>query len=157
MKTKALVTISILILTVLTLIAPLCYAKNEASRPFKVVMKASGQATPLSATLLEIVITGSGQATHMGKSSVWQHHVVDLTSMTFFDGEYILTAANGDTVEGSYYGYLVPTSVGFEIHGLFTVDGGTGRFADASGGGSALGIQYFDNTAELGLYGTIAY
>jgi hypothetical protein len=52
---------------------------------------------------------------------------------------------------------LVPTSVGFEIHGSFTIEGGTGRFAGAYGGGSASGIQYYDNSADLALDGMITY
>jgi hypothetical protein len=129
---------------------------DDNSRPFKATAKAYavvGQVGPI----LEISISGSGHATHMGKISIWQHHYVDLISMTFYDGRFVWTAANGDTIEGGYFGSMVPTSVGFEIHGQFTIDGGTGRFEDAVGGGIASGMQYFDNTADLRLDGTITY
>jgi hypothetical protein len=105
--------------------------------------------------ILEIYISGSGHSTHMGNISVWQHHFVNVMTMTFYGGEFVWTAANGDTIEGGYYGSMVPTSVGFEIHGYFTIDGGTGRFEGAEGGGIASGMQYFDNTADLKLDGTI--
>ena len=125
-------------------------------RPFKATGK--GSAAALSGPpILEIVVTGSGHSTHMGKVDIWQHHFVNVITMTFYDGTFVWTAANGDTIDGSYSGSLIPTSAGFEIHGSFTIDGGTGRFAGASGGGAALGMQYFDNTAELELDGTITY
>lgn len=124
------------------------------SVPFKATAKAYAVAVS-PPPILEIYISGNGYATLMGRISVWQHHFVDLTTMTFYGGEWVWTAANGDTVKGGYYGSMVPTSVGFEIHGYFTIDGGTGRFANAVGGGIASGMQYFDNTADLRLDGTI--
>jgi len=127
---------------------------EDHSVPFKATAKAYAVAVS-PPPILEIFITGNGHATHMGNISIWQHHFVDLTTMTFYGGEWVWTAANGDTVEGGYYGSMVPTSVGFEIHGYFTIDGGTGRFENAEGGGIASGMQYFDNTADLRLDGTI--
>jgi len=129
---------------------------EDNSRPFKATAKAYAVAVS-PPPILEIYITGNGHATHMGNISIWQHHFVNVISMTFYDGRFVWTAANGDTIEGGYYGSMVPTSVGFEIHGYFTIDGGTGRFEDAVGGGIASGMQYFDNTADLRLDGTITY
>ena len=137
----------------------ICAAYAESGlqeRPFKATGK--GSAVVLSGPpILEIVVTGSGHSTHMGKIGIWQHHLVSVITMTFYDGTFVWTAADGDTIEGSYSGNLVPTSAGFEIHGSFMIDGGTGRFAGASGSGAALGMQYNDNTAELELDGTISY
>jgi hypothetical protein len=127
---------------------------EDHSVPFKATAKAYAVAVS-PPPILEIFITGNGQATHMGKISIWQHHFVDLTTMTFYGGEWVWTAANGAILEGGYYGSMVPTSVGFEIHGYFTIDGGTGRFENAEGGGIASGMQYFDNTCDLRLDGTI--
>ncbi len=124
--------------------------------PFKATAKAYAVAVS-PPPILEIFISGNGHATHMGNISIWQHHFVDLTTMTFYGGEWVWTSANGDTVEGGYYGSMVPTSVGFEIHGYFTINGGTGRFENAVGDGIASGMQYFDNTADLRLDGTITY
>lgn len=129
---------------------------EDYSVPFKATAKAYAVAVG-GPPILEISLSGSGHATHMGKVSIWQHHFVNVISMTFYDGRFVWTAANGDTIEGGYYGSMVPTSVGFEIHGHFTIDGGTGRFEDAVGGGIASGMQYFDNTADLRLDGTITY
>ena len=108
--------------------------------------------------ILDIYISGSGYATYLGKISVRQHHYVDLTTMTFYGGTYTDTAANGDTIFGIYHGYMVPLQNGdLEIHGIFTIDGGTGRFCDVVGGGRALGVQHPDNTAWLLLLGTIIF
>ena len=131
-------------------------AVQDHSRPFKATAKAYAVAVG-DFPILEITISGNGQATHMGNISIWQHHYVNVMTMTFYDGRFVWTAANGDTIEGGYYGTMVPTSVGFEIHGHFTIDGGTGRFGNAVGGGIASGMQYFDNTADLRLDGTITY
>ena len=129
---------------------------EKNSVPFKANAKANAVVVS-PPPILEIYVYGSGHSTHMGNTTVWQHHFVDVISMTFYDGTFVWTAANGDTLTGSYHGSLVPTSIGFEIHGYFTIDGGTGRFGDATGGGIASGMQYFDNTADLSLDGTIAY
>ena len=130
--------------------------REKYSVPFKANAKAYAVAV-IDYPILEITISGSGHATHMGEISIWQHHFVNVITMTFYDGEFVWTAANGDTIEGGYYGSMVPTSVGFEIHGHFTIDGGTGRFENAVGGGLASGMQYFDNTADLRLDGTITF
>jgi hypothetical protein len=130
--------------------------REDHSVPFKATAKAYAVAVS-PPPILEIYISGNGHATHMGNISIWQHHFVDVRTMTFYDGRWVWTAANGDTIEGGYYGSMVPTSVGYEIHGHFWIDGGTGRFENAVGGGIASGMQYFDNTADLRLDGTITF
>lgn len=130
-------------------------ALSEEEVPFRARGKCNAVLVGQVGPVLEIDISGRGYATHMGIVSIWQHHFVDLSSMTFYGGRFIWTAANGRAIEGGYYGSMVPTAVGFEIHGYFTIDGGTGRFENAVGGGIASGMQYFDNTADLRLDGTI--
>jgi hypothetical protein len=156
-KKIAVAVITIALLVSSTILISAVYAKSGVKeRPFKATGK--GSAVALSGPpILEIVVTGSGHSTHMGKVDIWQHHFVNIITMTFYDGTFVWTASNGDKIEGSYYGSLIPTSAGFEIYGSFTIDGGTGRFAGASGGGGASGMQYNDNTAELELDGTISY
>jgi hypothetical protein len=117
-----------------------------------------GPETDFSIGFLDIYISGSGYATYLGKISVRQHHYVDLTTMTFYGGTYTDTAANGGTIFGRYHGYMVPLQNGdLEIHGIFTIDGGTRRFCDVVGGGRAVGVQHPDNTAWLLLLGTIIF
>ena len=157
MKKVTVAVLAIALLASSTISISAVYAKNGMQeRPFKATGK--GSAVVLSGPpILEIVVTGSGHSTHLGKVDIWQHHLVNAITMTFYDGTFVWTAANGDTIEGCYSGSLIPTSAGFEIHGSFTIDGGTGRFAGATGGGAASGMQYNDNTAELELDGTISH
>lgn len=127
--------------------------------PFVEYATASAVLGPLTnPPILDIYISGSGYATYLGKISVTQHHFVDLTTMTFYGGTWTDTAANGGTIFGRYHGYMVPLQNGdFEIHGIFTIDGGTGPFYEIVGGGMAVGVQHPDNTAWLLLLGTISF
>jgi hypothetical protein len=131
--------------------------------PFKANVSAYGTPPPQGAPPWYMDIFGSGVATHMGLVTVYQHHwiapVADSNDLVFYDGVSIWTAANGDILDGTYYGRMVFNPVGgyFEIHGHFVFDGGTGRFKDAQGAGLASGIQRFDGTADLRLDGTIKY
>lgn len=141
-----------------TLSMPLAQAAEYV--PFKATCsKGSAVATVPNPNepILEISITGSGRATHMGAVTIQQHHYVNLIDMTFYGGTYTWTAANGDTIYGTYHGYNVPTSTGFEIHGVFTIDGGTGELINAEGGGLASGIEFLSGTFILILDGTISY
>jgi hypothetical protein len=94
--------------------------------------------------VLTNVISGTGQLTHLGRFTTAQSHCVDLTGadpLAFTQGIFTFTAANGDTIFGTYSGRLVPTATPglFEVDGMFTIEGGTGRFVNASGGGEAGG------------------
>jgi hypothetical protein len=108
-------------------------------------------------------VYGAGVATHMGKVAVFQSHYMTPTSdpnlLDFYDGVFVWTAANGDELNGTYSGQLqVVSEVLSEIHGTFVIDGGTGRFQSATGGGPASGTQSLVNgSAVLILEGSISY
>jgi hypothetical protein len=94
--------------------------------------------------VLTNVISATGQITHLGRFTTAQSHCIDPTGadpLAFTQGVFTFTAANGDTIFGTYSGHLVPTATPgvFEVDGEFTIEGGTGRFANASGGGEASG------------------
>ena len=159
-KIKLVITVFTLLLVAFLLITPVNYAKSAQGVPFRATADSTSvTVVPTSATVLEIFITAVGQATHMGRIEIQQHHFAHLETGLFDGGVFVITAANGDSLEGTYSGYLTPTNVAgeFEIHGSLTFDGGTGRFADASGEGAASGIQHADGTAELILDGMITY
>ena len=65
-----------------------------------------------------------------------------------------LVAANGDEVWMTYSGYApypvigVPSTIVVDVD--FTIVGGTGRFADASGGGEMTGYVEFPGELTLG-------
>ena len=106
-----------------------------------------------------ISLIGSGQATHLGLFTETQSHCLNPATLEFALGQFTFTSANGDTVSGTYSGHLVitgPTSA--DIYGVFVFSGGTGRFAGATGGGSATGtLDLITGEAnDLFLKGTIS-
>jgi len=123
-----------------------------------------------SGAFLRFSTTGHGQFAHLGLTAVSMTHCTYLgpgpLDGSFDHGIITLTAANGDTVtlgeSGSFV--LTPNPAGPTPFATATsqsrwwVTGGTGRFANATGGGSGTafddmiaGVQAFD------LAGTIAY
>ncbi|HEY1458872.1 MAG TPA: hypothetical protein VGH59_02315 [Casimicrobiaceae bacterium] len=74
----------------------------------------------------------------------------------------VYTAANGDMLFSNFVGAGVFTSAtGVSFSGTETYDGGTGRFADATGSAALPGTAEFTSpTAGVGQYsveGTISY
>jgi hypothetical protein len=91
---------------------------------------------------------GWGTATHMGNSYVYAEHCSYTTNGTYGEGELTVVAANGDILYGTYTGGVSlsgPPIVGF-MDSFSFVDGGTGRFAVASGGGIEEGSVDFTDT-----------
>lgn len=90
----------------------------------------------------------SGYATHLGWVDVVAQHCSDFDTITYGDGRLTITAANGDVLRGTYsHGISTapPPLSGFQDDFTF-VDGGTGRFAFASGGGTEVGVFDFDTS-----------
>ena len=124
----------------------ICAATPPAARdlvPFKATFTGSSTSGPGAPCAgLRSDILGVGHATHLGKFTTVQHHCFDPLDPTFAftEGFYTFTGANGDTIFGTYHGHLVPIAGPvFAIVGEFTIEGGTGRFVGATGGGTASG------------------
>jgi hypothetical protein len=80
--------------------------------------------------------SGTGNATQLGQFSFTLPHDVNLLLLPpGGTGTFVFTAANGDTVSGTFLTSATPTQVPGVIHGVeyMTITGGTGRFANASG------------------------
>jgi hypothetical protein len=111
--------------------------------PFKATFTGSSTSGPGGpCAVLRSDIAGEGHATHLGNFTTVQHHCFDPGDPTFAftEGFYTFTGANGDTIFGTYHGHLVPIAPPvFAIVGEFTIEGGTGRFVGATGGGTASG------------------
>jgi hypothetical protein len=97
---------------------------------------------------LTVAVRASGYATWLGAFTAEQEQCADPAGpdpLAFNDGTYRWTNADGDGIFGRYNGRLRPAE-GTEQHGFFlvdgrfTIDGGTGRFAGASGHGVADGL-----------------
>jgi hypothetical protein len=94
-------------------------------------------------------ITAVGQMSHLGLITDVQSHCLSVIpdasgNLPFFNGQTTLTAANGDKIFGVYDGYVETTAAGHIIHGFLTNTGGTGRFKNATGEGTALGVEITD-------------
>lgn len=103
----------------------------------------SGTAGPgthaCSASFSPLELTGSGKATHVGRYTYHAHECLNFATLTF-SGVFWITAANGDTISGTYAGTaeVVGNFILYEQHNVVT--GGTGRFAGASGQLHANGV-----------------
>ena len=109
------------------------------------------------------VTTGQGNASHLGRVTLAASDCFapGRASFSFDHGRLALTAANGDLLYGRYSGSLLPTSAVspvFTIKGTFVIDGGTGRFAGATGDGVLSGsIDVQTGTGHYDATGAIAY
>lgn len=111
---------------------------------------------PCGPTCLTLDIAGSGQASHMGRTTVVGPSEIDFATGEQ-SGTSTLMAADGSTLDISFSGSFVPGpgpgDATFE--GSWTVISGTGRFADADGGGSYWGTAS-GPAGELNLAGQIS-
>ena len=140
-----------LFVTVAGIVAALVLGTGAASaqdRPFAASL--AGNAS-LSGTgdpcVLQNNESGSGTGTHIGRFTWDSEEFADFCSNpggVAVIGSFVITAANGDLLYGVY------TTLGeFDadenliIHGTYEIDGGTGRFVNATGSGDidALGMM----------------
>ncbi len=102
---------------------------------------------------LQIHIVGSGPLSFLGETqfdgticSVWTDNIPPFEGTMTGDGTAV--AANGDivymTMEGTYYAQNPPPTT-LRITATYTVTGGTGRFAAASGSGTLYGEEDLQN------------
>jgi hypothetical protein len=97
---------------------------------------------PCESSGIVVDVTGTGHATLVGKYSVHYRECLFPATGAVTDGSFTLTAANGDTLSGTYAGQAVPTGdsnvIAFDDPGVIT--DGTGRFAGASGIAKTAGV-----------------
>jgi hypothetical protein len=111
------------------------------------------------------ITTGTGQATHMGRTTWYSEHCLGEDDQ-LLDSELVLTAANGDEVHVTYTGTcpaLGEVGDTFTCSGTSVVEGGTGRFANATGNlewSAAIVFEGFGDFSWPGRWewtGTIRY
>jgi hypothetical protein len=97
-------------------------------------------------------VNGTGEATQLGNYAAHYRECFDPATGAVTSGSFTLTAANGDTLFGSYSGQGRPTSdpnvVHYDDPGVIT--GGTGRFAGANGVVTASGTADLATGAYTG-------
>src|SRR4051794_178271 len=101
--------------------------------PFKGGYEGEDVGTPSVPPLAIAEVTAAGIASHVGNFTFSQVATVDTTTR-IGTGIFQLTAANGDTVYGTVRGQatFTPPNV-LTILETATIEGGTGRFAGATG------------------------
>ncbi len=80
------------------------------------------------------VVEETGEGTHLGRYSLTMHNLVDFTA-NLVTGEGSYTAANGDTLNFTIAQPIEPPN----SPAVLTFNGGTGRFANATGSETAYG------------------
>jgi hypothetical protein len=78
----------------------------------------------------------TGTVTHLGLAHIYTTHIPNLATGALEQGTFRLVAANGDEIRGTYEGAASYDAERADlVHGeaTFTVSGGTGRFAGATG------------------------
>ena len=113
---------------------------------------------------------GSGTVTHLGRSDVSATHCSYVGILpdgsygpdgTYGQGELTTTAANGDVLLATYdngTSYQDPDGLIIFMDEFTFVDGGTGRFKLASGGGVEIGtVNFGDGTFTVEMFGVISY
>jgi hypothetical protein len=93
---------------------------------------------------LPVFVDTTGTGTHLGRYAYASQECADLGGATFA-GAFTITAANGDTLVGTYAGTFTVDGGGtIHYEQTNTVTGGTGRFAGASGSFHVSGLAYGD-------------
>lgn len=161
MRSQAKVLLTLFAVTVFGLGGP---AQSGDQVPFKGRLEGEVVITPVPGgppTLVDVAIEAEGNGTHLGKFVLSIPHRVDRsTSPPSAAGFYLFTAANGDTITATFTGQAgpSPTPGVLAIVETATITGGTGRFANATGGFVAERLFDTVNGTTTGRYrGTISH
>ena len=98
-----------------------------------------------------IFVTGQGNASHLGKTATSTTNQQGNLITGEGSATYTLIGANGDTVVIEIEALNTNLPGGVTFSGTYTVTGGTGRFAGATGGGSMSGQAVFTSEAGDGV------
>jgi hypothetical protein len=99
--------------------------------PFKGSDSGVARIVRTSGDVIRTVDVATGHATHLGRYTLEGAEDVNVVTGRITHGSFLLIAANGDTLRGTYSGTARPGLTGYDVSGPIT--GGTGRFAGASG------------------------
>ncbi len=103
-------------------------------------------------------VSGTGTATHIGRFTIVEpnnHIKRNADGSLTITGTAIITAANGDEIHATHSGSVHFLSNGMvQVNAEFTIMGGTGRFAGATGSFEVLSLP---NPGDYTLNGTISY
>ena len=133
MKKMSVPMMIVLLLAILLGSATLVAASARKHLPLKGSLQAveTYVANPPS---MSVTAIGSGSASHLGQYKISYEVEVNLETLAGV-GSAQLVAANGDVLYANLLGQATPTGTTdvFNVVEEFTITGGTGRFANASG------------------------
>ena len=153
--TRAALTAATVVLVMLAvLVVP---ATAGAQVPFKGSWASVETDTVVGFPILHVDLTGSGNATQLGRFTEEGQFVVNLLS-GHGCGTEVLTAANGDTVNAAGCGQATPTAPPgvFSIEEDMVITGGTGRFAGATGSFTRVRVIDAFGSSTGSIEGTIS-
>jgi len=136
--------------------------KNEANKmvPIKGTYETTHEVLH-APPMLQQRITGIGQSSHLGEGTFVAISTLNLTTPPPFQlaGAATFYAANGDTFYTSFAGTSTPSTGGSSIVVMtHTINGGTGRFENATGTLIGHAIANPARTTSIVTYeGTISY
>ena len=112
-------------------------APNLSANVTRLPFKDNFQATESNVTvsrMMSVSASGSGEATQIGRFTVNYEVEVNLLDLSG-TGSVYLAGNNGDSIQAKGIGQAVPdrTPDMFNVVEIYTITGGTGRFAGASG------------------------
>ena len=135
-----------------------------SSIPFKATLSITEtiQVIGTAPCFLVGTISGSGQATQLGKIGVASTDCINPISETTFSffssDQLVLTTASGEQIFANYGGTLSVQGQFGIISGGYVIVGGTGRYAHATGAGAVNGQEdMLTGKGQVQLFGTISY
>src|SRR5216683_6958248 len=147
--------LTLTVLGLLTVLSAFPAAFATHSTPFD----GNGTGTFTDTSPTTVLITGTGYYDHLGFTTLRFPSTITGTAACrgFTATEHDnYTGANGDSVFLTVNDTICPTSTpgAFQLNGSFTVTGGTGRFADASGSGTVQASVTFTSATSGTFSGT---
>lgn len=122
-------------------------AAADSLVPLHATVSETYTATPCGIASRCITATGTGFSIHLGAITEQASVVVDLNPADAQGGcapelrTDTLTAANGDSITMTASGWSCPATS--DAHDTYTITGGTGRFAGATGSGAEYNTHTF--------------
>ena len=126
---------------------------ESTARPFEgtVVGEVNFLPAPNCPIGLKTVSDAQGTFSHLGLTTMHAEHCTP-TGDFITGGHQTLVAANGDQLEIEYNGFApfpTPTTTVIHVTGDFKITGGTGRFANATGGQLDSDWDTYNYTADI--------
>ncbi len=88
----------------------------------------------------------SGTLRHLGLSKMYTTHTGNLWDGTISGGTFRIVAANGDEIQGTYEAAAeLLDDIHLQGAAVLTIEGGTGRLANAQGTITAIFLETFDD------------